>query len=134
MIGNGVMLNVTTVVDSTDDVRVSNCIVEGNFIIVLILIKFTDDRVLVACTSVVEAGNKLSSVIKLLTVLISTEVTSALLMLSAMEVTNVSVISKLLWILLDIISVDCIIRVDVVIVISSTVTSSLDKTVGLVIG
>ena len=145
--GNSVPL---TVLDSTDDVKVSNCIVEGNSI-VRVTLEFPMDGVLVACTFIdstelncitvaFEAGNKVSTtvdsvelitVIKLLMVLISTEVTSTLLMLSAMEIT---VISKLLWILLDINPVDCIIRVDVVIVISSTVTSSLDNIVELVIG
>jgi len=148
------MLSVTTVLDSTDDIKVSNCIVEDNAIVMSILKELAVGRVLVACTSIdcielgcitvaAEAGDKVSTTggseeliiaIKLLMVLISTEVTSTLLMLFTMEVTNVSVISKLLWVLLDIIPVDCIVRVDVVAVISSTITLSVDKIVELVIG
>ena len=137
--------------DSTDDIKVSNRIVEDNAIVISILKELAVGRVLVACTSIdcielgcitvaAEAGDKVSTTgdsVELITAIklkISTGVTSTLLMSFAVEITNVSVIRKLLWILLDIIPVDCIVRVDVVAVISSTVTSSVDKIVELVIG
>ena len=148
-VGNGVILSVTTVLDSTDDIKVSNCIVEYNAIVISILKELAVGRVLVACTSIdcielgcitvaAEAGDKVSTTggsVELITAIklkISTGVTSTLLMSFAVEITNVSVIRKLLWILL--LPVDCIVRVDVVAVISSTVTSSVDKIVELVIG